>query len=76
MNKISISIPGSNGRMGKTLLSLILESSKYEIASATCLPNEHEVGVDIGLFAGKSKINKEVYPAIIGGWNMLIEIYK
>ena len=44
MNKISISIPGSNGRMGKTLLSLILESSKYEIASATCLPNEEEVG--------------------------------
>ena len=50
-----ISIPGGNGRMGKTLLSLILESSKYEIASATCLPNEDEVGVDIGLFAGKSK---------------------
>ena len=60
MNKISISIPGSNGRMGKTLLSLILESSKYEIASATCLPNEDEVGVDIGLFAGKNKINKEI----------------
>ena len=60
MNKISISIPGSNGKMGKTLLSLILESSKYEIASATCLPNEVEVGVDIGLFAGKSKINKEI----------------
>ena len=60
MNKISISIPGSNGKMGKTLLSLILESSKYEIASATCLPNEDEVGIDIGLFAGKSKINKEI----------------
>ncbi len=60
MNKISISIPGCNGRMGKTLLSLILENSKYEIASATCLPNEDEVGLDIGLYAGKSKINKEV----------------
>ena len=60
MNKISISIPGCNGRMGKTLLSLILENSKYEIASATCLPNEEEVGTDIGLFAGKSKINKAI----------------
>ena len=60
MNKISVSIPGCNGRMGKTLLSLILESSKYEIASATCLPNEDEVGIDIGLFAGKSKINKKI----------------
>ena len=47
MNKISISIPGSNGKMGKTLLSLILESSKYEIASATCLPNEDEVGLSL-----------------------------
>ena len=60
MNKIFISIPGSNGKMGKTLLSLILESSKYEIASATCLPNEDEVGVDIGLFAGKREINKQI----------------
>ena len=60
MNKISISIPGCNGRMGKTLLSLILENSKYEIASATCLPNEDEVGVDIGLFAGKRKTNKVI----------------
>ena len=60
MDKISVSIPGCNGRMGKTLLNLILESSKYEIASATCLPNEDEVGVDIGLFAGKSKINKAI----------------
>ena len=60
MNKISISIPGCNGRMGKTLLRLILESSQYEIASANCLPNEEEVGVDIGLFVGKTKINKEI----------------
>ena len=68
MNKISISIPGSNGKMGKTLLNLILESSKYEIASATCLPNENEVGFDIGLFAGKSKIeqHKMVYNSLKG----------
>ncbi|MAK05803.1 MAG: 4-hydroxy-tetrahydrodipicolinate reductase, partial [Rhodospirillaceae bacterium] len=60
MKKISVSIPGCNGRMGKTLLSLILENPKYEIAAATCLPNEEEVGIDIGFFAGKSKINKEI----------------
>ena len=60
MNKISVSIPGCNGRMGKTLLKLILESSKYEIASATCLPNEDEVGFDIGIFAGKDKMNREI----------------
>jgi 4-hydroxy-tetrahydrodipicolinate reductase len=60
MDKIAVSIPGCNGRMGKTLLSLILENSKYQIASATCLPNEDEIGIDIGIFAGKSKINKEI----------------
>ena len=60
MKKVSVSIPGCNGKMGKTLLSLILENSKYEIASATCLPNEDEVGIDVGLFAGKGKINKEI----------------
>ena len=60
MNKVSVSIPGCNGRMGKTLLSLILENSKYEIATATCLPNEDEVGIDVGIFAGKGKINKEI----------------
>ena len=60
MKKISVSIPGCNGRMGKTLVRLILENPKYEIAAATCLPNEDEIGVDIGFFAGKSKINKEI----------------
>ena len=50
MKKISFSIPGCNGRMGRTLLSLILENPKYEIAAATCLPDEEEVGVDIGFF--------------------------
>ena len=60
MNKISVSIPGCNGKMGKTLLTLILENPKYEIASATCLPNEEEIGIDIGIFAGKSKINQEI----------------
>ena len=60
MNKISVSIPGGNGRMGKTLLRLILENKKYEIANVTCLPNEEEVGIDIGLFAGSGIINKEI----------------
>ena len=60
MNKVSVSIPGCNGRMGRTLISLILENSKYTLATATCLPNEDEVGIDVGLFAGKGKINKEI----------------
>ena len=29
MKKISVSIPGGNGRMGKTLIGLIIENEKY-----------------------------------------------
>ena len=54
MKKISVSIPGGNGRMGKTLLGLILESENYNLASSTCLPNEDEVGIDIGTLVGKA----------------------
>ena len=60
MKKISVSIPGGNGRMGKTLLALVIESEKFNLASSTCLPNEDEVGIDIGMLVGKSKISKEL----------------
>ena len=60
MKKISVSIPGGNGRMGKTLLSLIIGNEKYNLVSSTCLPNENEVGFDIGLLVGKSKISKKL----------------
>lgn len=56
MQKISVSIPGGNGRMGRTLIRLILENPKYKLSNATCLPGEEEEGVDIGLLVGKSKI--------------------
>ena len=58
MKKISVSIPGGNGRMGKTLIGLIIENEKYNLVSSTCLPGEDEEGFDIGLLAGKTKISK------------------
>ena len=60
MKKISVSIPGGNGRMGKTLLGLIIENQKYNLASSTCLPEEDEVGFDIGTLVGKGKIFKKL----------------
>ena len=60
MKKISVSIPGGNGRMGKTLLGLIIENEKFNLSSSTCLPNEDEVGIDIGILVGKAKISKEL----------------
>ena len=58
MQKISVSIPGGNGRMGRTLIRLILENQKYELSNATCLPGEEEENFDIGLLVGKNKIEK------------------
>ena len=60
MDKVSVSIPGGNGRMGKTLIRLILESENHSIGNATCLPQEDEVGLDIGNLVGKGKISKEL----------------
>ena len=60
MENVLVSIPGGNGRMGKTLIGLILEHTKLDLAHATCLPGEEEEGMDIGLLVGKSKISKEL----------------
>jgi 4-hydroxy-tetrahydrodipicolinate reductase len=60
MKKVCVSIPGGSGRMGKTLLSLILENVKYDLVSTTCLPGEDEEGLDIGLIAGKKNVSKKI----------------
>ena len=60
MENVLVSIPGGNGRMGKTLIGLILEHTKFDLAQATCLPGEDEEGMDIGLLVGKGKISKEL----------------
>ena len=58
MNKIKVSIPGGNGRMGKTLIGLILENEQLIMGNASCLPDEQEIGMDLGLLVGKNKIDK------------------
>ena len=58
MKKIRISIPGGNGRMGKTLINQILSSNDLSIGNSSCLPNEEEKGTDLGLLVGKNKVNK------------------
>ena len=60
MKNVSVSIPGGSGRMGRTLLGLIIENRKYDLVSSTCLPGEDEEGLDIGILAGKNKISKEL----------------
>ena len=58
MKKIRISIPGGNGRMGKTLINQILSTNDLSIGNASCLPNEAEKGIDLGLLVGQNKVNK------------------
>ena len=53
-----ISIPGGNGRMGKTLIKEIIENENLELANSYCLPNEEEKGLDLGTLVGHNPIEK------------------
>ena len=78
MENVLVSIPGGNGRMGKTLIGLILEYTKFNLAHATCFPGEDEEGMDIGLLVGRGKISKElkkVYEIVKNSLNEDREIY-
>ena len=55
---IKISIPGGNGRMGRTLIKEIVDSPDLELSSASCLSNEKEKGLDLGTLVGLNPINK------------------
>ena len=53
-----ISIPGGNGKMGKTLIKEIIENQNLELANSYCLPNEKEKGLDLGTLVGHNPIDK------------------
>ena len=55
---VKISIPGGNGRMGKTLIKEIIQNENLELANSYCLPNEKEKGLDLGTLVGHNPINK------------------
>ncbi len=55
---VKISIPGGNGRMGKTLIKEIIENESLELANSYCLPNEKEKGLDLGTLVGHNPIEK------------------
>ena len=58
MSNPRISIPGGNGRMGKTLIKEILNNGKLSLSNSTCLTGEPELGIDLGILAGKNKIDR------------------
>ena len=58
MENPRISIPGGNGRMGRTLITEILNSKNAMLSNCTCLPDEPELGMDLGLLAGQDKIGQ------------------
>ena len=53
-----ISIPGGNGRMGKTLIKEIIENENLELANSSCLPDEKEKGLDLGTLVGLKPTEK------------------
>ena len=58
MSNPRISIPGGNGRMGKTLIKEILNNNKLSLSNSTCLTGEPELGIDLGILAGHNKIDR------------------
>tara|TARA_Y100001954_G_C15754655_1_gene575624 strand:+ start:86 stop:886 length:801 start_codon:yes stop_codon:yes gene_type:complete len=57
---IKISIPGGNGRMGKTLIKEIIDNENLQLSNSSCLPNEKEKGLDLGTLVGRNPINKKL----------------
>ena len=55
---VKISVPGGNGRMGKTLIKEIIENESLELANSSCLPDEKEKGLDLGTLVGLNPIDK------------------
>ncbi len=55
---VKISIPGGNGRMGKTLIKEIIQNENLELSNSYCLPNEKEKGLDLGTLVGHNPIDK------------------
>ena len=55
---VKISIPGGNGRMGKTLIREFIENESLELAYSSCLPGDKEKGLDLGTLVGHNPINK------------------
>ena len=55
---VKISIPGGNGRMGKTLIKEIIQNENLQLANSYCLPNEKEKGLDLGILVGHNPIDK------------------
>ena len=58
MGNPRISIPGGNGRMGKTLIKEILNSDETLLSNCTCLKGEPELGIDLGVLSGQNKLGK------------------
>ena len=55
---IRIGIAGVAGRMGRTLVQAVVEKADVaRVAAGTTLPDDPQVGVDIGLIAGTGAVN-------------------
>ena len=60
-----ISIPGGNGRMGKTLIKEIIDNEDLKLANSYCLPNEKEKGLDLGTLVGPVSYTHLTLPTTI-----------
>ena len=62
---IRIGIAGVAGRMGRTLVQAVMDKADVaRVAAGTTLPDDPQVGVDIGLIAGTGAVNVKASAAL------------
>jgi 4-hydroxy-tetrahydrodipicolinate reductase len=72
---IPLAITGAAGRMGKRLISLILEESprRFELVAALDAPNTPAIGQDAGTVAGSAPCGVKISPALEAAPKVLID---
>lgn len=73
---VRIAVMGAGGRMGKTLIEAINESSQVKLAAGLVEPGSSLVGVDLGELAGIGKVNIAVSDSlekVVNDFDLLID---
>jgi 4-hydroxy-tetrahydrodipicolinate reductase len=70
---LKLAVNGAAGRMGRRIIGLVAESSRFQLVCALEQPEHPEIGTDAGKLAGAEKLGVNVTPHLSGGPDVLID---
>ncbi|WP_027848269.1 4-hydroxy-tetrahydrodipicolinate reductase [Marinospirillum minutulum] len=73
---VRVAVMGAGGRMGKTLIQAVSESSKVKLAAGIVEPGSSLVGVDLGELASVGRVGIQVadtLEAVVNDFDLLID---